>query len=126
MRRLSPILPDAHGQLPAARANQFGAALLEPALDPDRRHDRPARVILVGDRRAEQRHEPVAKELIDRPFVLVHLGERQLEEPVQEAVHRLGPQLLGHWSRVRNVAEEHCHLLPLSFEGAPGREDFLG
>ena len=47
---------------------------------PSAASDRAARVILVGERRAEERHEAVAEELVDRALVAMHLGERDLEE----------------------------------------------
>ena len=45
----------------------------------------PPGVVLVRDRRAEQGHEAVAEELVDRPLVAVDLGQGQLEEPVEQA-----------------------------------------
>ena len=49
-------------------------------------------VVLVGERRAEQRHEAVAEELVHRALVAVHLGQRRLEEPAQERVHAVGAE----------------------------------
>ena len=51
-------------------------------------------------RHAEQGHEAVAEELVDRAAVAMHLGQRQLEEAVQQRVHGLGAQALGEprWS----------------------------
>jgi hypothetical protein len=37
-------------------------------------------VILARDRRPEQRHEPVAEELVDRALIAVHLGQRGPEK----------------------------------------------
>jgi hypothetical protein len=47
-------------------------------------------VILVRDRCAEQRHQPVAEELVDCSLVAVDLGQHQLEGPVHELVNILG------------------------------------
>jgi hypothetical protein len=43
------------------------AVLLDRFLHPQRRIARAHRVILVGDRRSEQRHDPVAHHLVHRP-----------------------------------------------------------
>ena len=53
------------------------------------------RMVLVGDGRAEQRHDAVAQELVDRPLVAVHLGEHQLERAPHDAVNVLGIQPLA-------------------------------
>ena len=54
-----------------------------------------ARVVLVGQRRAEKRHEAVAEELVHGALVPVDLGQGELEEGVEQTVHRVGPQALG-------------------------------
>jgi hypothetical protein len=50
----------------------------------------PHGVILVGERRAKQRHDPVAHHLIDRALVAVHGFHHPLEHRVEEL-----PRLLG-------------------------------
>ena len=40
-------------------------------------------MILVGERGAEERHEAVAEELVDRALVAVDLGQGGLEEAVE-------------------------------------------
>ena len=82
-------------------------------------------MVLVGDRRAEERHEAIAEELIDGALVAVDLGEAQGEEPVQEGVHRLRAQTLGQRRGVGDVAEEHGHLLALPLDRAPQGEDLV-
>ena len=67
--------------------------------------------------RPEQGHEAVAQELVDRPLVAVDLGEGQLEEPVEQQVHGLGPQPLGQRRRAHEVAEEDGDLLALALRG---------
>jgi len=101
-------------------------SLGQAPLDAQGGHDGSARVILVGERGAEQRHETVAQKLVDRPFVAMDLSQRQLEEPVQEAVHRLGSEPLGQRCGAGQVAKEDGDLLALAFQGTLGREDLLG
>jgi hypothetical protein len=73
---------------PARR--ELALVALERARDAQRRVHGPARVVLVGDGRAEQRHDPVAQELVHRALVAVHLGQHELEGPAHELVHLLG------------------------------------
>src|SRR3989442_723431 len=65
----------AHGDR-ACLASEVDLALPEDALDRERGEDTSANVILVGQWRTEQGHEPVAKELVDRALVSVHLAQR--------------------------------------------------
>ena len=54
---------------------------IERLPDAERRvHGAPG-VVLVRHGGAEQRHDPVTEELVDRPLVAMHLGEHQLERP---------------------------------------------
>ena len=83
-------------------------------------------VILVGERRAEQRHEAVAEELVHRAFVAMHLRERRLEEAAQERVHAVGADPLGEGGGADEVAEEHGDGLALALHGGARGEDLLG
>ena len=96
----SGVEPDANGQLRTRRTSQLSAGLFHPPLDRDRRQDCPTGVILMGHRRAEEGHEAVAKELIDRALVAVDLTERELEEAVEHAVHGLCADARRKWRRV--------------------------
>jgi hypothetical protein len=55
----------------------------------------------------------------------VQFAEREFEEPVEERVHRLGPDPLRQGRRVGDVAKKDGCLLPLAFERAPGNRDLL-
>jgi len=48
------------------------------------------RVVLVGKRRAEQRHDPVAHHLVDGALVAVHGFHHQLEHGVEYLARLLG------------------------------------
>ena len=87
---------------------------------------RAPRVVLVGDRRAEQRHDAVAEELVDRALVAVDLGQHQLEGAGHEGVDVLGIEALGDRGEAGDVHEEHRDLLALALDRALGREDLLG
>ena len=110
-------------------AEDFGRGCLvlaEALLDAEgREHGTPC-VILVRNGRAEQRHEAVAQKLIDGALVVVDLGQRQLEEPLEHGVHRLRTYALRQGGRVGDVAEQHRDLLALALHRALGGEDLFG
>jgi hypothetical protein len=83
-------------------------------------------MILVRKRSAEESHETVAEELIERPLVAVDLGKRAREEAIQERMHRFWPQAFGERSGVDDVAEQDSYLLALARDGVSGRKDLLG
>jgi hypothetical protein len=82
---------------------------------------RPHRVILVSQRRAKQRHDPVAHHLVDGALVAVdgfhHVLEHGVEEPARLLWIAVGQQL----HRALQVGEEHRHLLALALERGFGR-----
>jgi len=86
---------------------------------------RSLRVILVSDGRAEQRHDPVAEELVHGALVPMHLGQHQLEGAGHEGVDFLGIEARGDGSEAGHVHEEHRDLLALALDRALGREDPL-
>ena len=66
--------------------------LLEAA---ERRVDRPLRVVLVCDGRAEQRHDPIAQELVDGSLHAVDFGQHELKDLGHEPVDFLRVESLG-------------------------------
>jgi hypothetical protein len=65
--------------------------------------DRAPGVILVGDGRAEERHDPVAEELVDRALVAVHLGEHEIEGTPHQPVDLFGIDPLRERGEPRHV-----------------------
>ena len=75
--------------------------------DLERRADRAFRVVLVRDRRPEQRHDGIPDELLDRPSVALELV---LQPGVVGLEHRadvLGVERLGSAREPDEVGEEH-------------------
>jgi len=99
---------------------------IERLADAECRVHGPPGVVLVRHRGAEQRHDPVTEELVDRPLVAMHLGEHQLERSPHEPVDVLGIEPLGDGGEAGHVNEEDGDLLPLAFEGGLGSQDLLG
>ena len=82
-------------------------------------------VVLVGDRGAEEGHEAVAEELVDRALVAVDLGEGEGEEAVDDPVIFLRASLRRQLGRADDVAEEDAHLFPFALDRAADRENLV-
>jgi hypothetical protein len=85
----------------------------------------PHRVILVGHRRAEERHDAVAHHLVDRALVAMHGFDHELQHRIEEPLRLLGIAVGEKLQRSPEVGEEYGDLLALAFEGALGGEDLL-
>jgi hypothetical protein len=83
-------------------------------------------VVLVGQRGAEQRHDPVAHDLIDGPLVAVDGLHHELEDGVEEFPRLLGVTVGEQLHRALEVGEEDRDLLALALESGLGGEDLLG
>ena len=110
---------------PCARAHALGVPL-HRLLHPERRVARPHGVILVGERRAEERHDAVAHHLVHGALVAVDRLHHVLEHGVEELARLLGVAIGEQLHRALEVGEEDRDLLALAFEGGLGGEDLLG
>ena len=108
------------------RAEDALRVLRDRLLHPQRRVARPHRVILVGERRAEERHDPVAHDLVDRALVAVDGLHHALEHGIEELARLLGVAVGEQLHRALEVGEEHGDLLALAFERGLRGEDLLG
>ena len=84
------------------------------------------RVVFVGDRGAEQRHDAVAHDLVDGAVEAVDRLHHPLEHGVEHLTGVLGVALGQQLEGPLEVGEEHGHVLALSQERLPGLEDLLG
>jgi hypothetical protein len=75
-------------------------------------------MILVSDRCAEQRHNPIACVLIDRPLEAVNSVGEDLEEALHDPVPVFGVDRFREIHRPFHVGEEDGDLLTLAFERA--------
>src|SRR5438874_10673681 len=82
-------------------------------------------VILVGDRRAEERHDAVAGVLVDGPLVSVNAARKDPEQAIEQAMPFLGIDALRELHRAHDVGEEDGDQLALAPERALGRKNLL-
>src|SRR5262245_61824015 len=84
------------------------------------------RMILVGDRRSEKRHDSIARVLVDGSLEAVDSLGQDREEAIHDPVPLFGIYLLGEIHRALHVREQHGYLLSLAFEGGARSKDLLG
>src|SRR5262249_23464961 len=84
------------------------------------------RVVLMGERGAEQRHDPVAHDLIHRALVVMNRLHHALEHRIQELARLLGVAIGEKLHRPSEVGEEHGDLLALPFQRRLGGDDPFG
>src|SRR5215470_1014538 len=80
----------------------------------------------MGQRGAEQRHDPVAHHLIHRTLVSVDGLHHSLEYRVEQLAGLLGVAVGKQFEGTLHVREEHGDLLALTLEGVAGTEDLVG
>ncbi len=119
------VQPLPRAEADAARRELLPVVLERPG-DAERGMDRPARMILVRDRRAEERHDPVPEELVHRALVAMDFREHEVEGTLHEPVDLFGIEALRQRREPGDVDEEDRHLLALALERARRREDLLG
>ena len=110
----------------AVRAPHLLGVALHGLLHPERRVARAHGVVLVGERRAEERHDPVAHHLVDGALVAVDGLHHPLEDGIEELARLLGIAVGEQLHRALEVGEEHGDLLALALERRLGGEDLLG
>ena len=86
----------------------------------------PLGMILVGDGRAKEGHDPVPPELPDRPLNPVDLLHQDPAAAVHSSVDIFRVQLFGHGSEAGYVGEHHRHQLALAFDSAAVGQDLIG
>ena len=123
---LARVQPDADLERDAVGATHLLGIPAHGGLHVERGIARPHGVVLVGERRAEERHDPVAHDLVDRALVAVDGLHHPLEHRVEELPRLLGVAVGEQLHRALQVGEEHGDLLALAFEGGLRGEDLLG
>jgi hypothetical protein len=107
-------------------APQLFRVLLHALLHHERRIARPHCVVLVGDRRAEERHDPIAHYLVDGAFVPVDGLHHALEHRVEELARLLGIAVGEQFHRALEVGEEDRDLFALTLQRGLRVDDPFG
>jgi hypothetical protein len=84
------------------------------------------RVILMGQRRAEERHDAIAHDLIHRTLEAVDRLHHVLENRIEELPRLLRVTVREELHRALEIGEEYGHLLALALERGLRGEDLLG
>jgi hypothetical protein len=116
--------PDLH--LHPVRAARVVRVALERLLHPEGGIAGAHGVVLVGQRRTEQRHDPVAHHLVHRALVAVNGLHHAFEHGVEDLAGFLGIAVGEQLHRALEVGEEDGHLLALAFQRRLRGEDLLG
>jgi hypothetical protein len=102
------------------------AVPLDGLLHSQRRVARADGMVLVGERRAEERHDSVPHHPVDGALVVMHrlhhLFEDRIEDPAGLFRIAVGEEFHG----ALEIGEQYGHLLALAFKRGLGREDLLG
>ena len=93
----------------------------EGPLDRETRADGPLRVVLVGDRRAEQGDQPVPGELRHGAVVALHLLRHEADDLIEEELRALRAETLSDRRRAGHVGHENGHDPPLAGGGSGDR-----
>src|SRR5262249_16510151 len=91
-----------------------------------RRIARAHRMILVRDRRAEQRHDAVAHHLVHGALVVVDGLHHVFENGIEKLPRLLGIAIGEQLHRPLEIGEEYRDLLSLALERGLRRQDLLG
>src|SRR6516225_9106023 len=83
-------------------------------------------MIFVGDRRAEEGHNPVAHNSVHGPLIAVDCLDHAFEHRVEELLRVLRVAVSKELHRALDIREQHGDLLPLTLESCPGGEDLIG
>ena len=86
-------------------------------LHPQRRVTRAHGMILVGDWRAEQRHNPVAHNPVHGPLVTLDRLDHAFEHRIEELLRILGVAVSDQIHRALDIGEQHGDQLALTLDG---------
>jgi hypothetical protein len=107
---LARVQPHPHREAETPLTTQLGGIRGELVTEMQRGVARAPRVVLVGDRGAEERHDPIARELIHRAIEAVDPVAQQREEAVHDPLPGLGIDRLGQRHRAGHIGEQHRHV----------------
>ena len=118
--------PIRDADLDAEGAARLGGVDLHRPLDRQRRVAGAHGMVLMRDRRAEQRHDAVAHDLVDRALVAMHGIHHDADRAVEDAARFFRVGAFDDRERALDVGEQHRDVLALARQSRPGIEDALG
>ena len=117
----SPVLsPDANFDGRIARRAQTGRILRHLLLHPQRRKESPLGMILMRDRRAEQREDSVAGGLHDVTVVAMHRVDHQFQRGIDNRARLFGIETLHQVHRSLDIREQRRHGFALAARSVLG------
>ena len=124
----SPELRPTRSRMPrAGESGELRAAHLPNCvLHVEGRAAGPQRMVLVSDRRAENRHDAVAQDLVDRAFIGMHGIDHDLLKGIEQRTDLLSVQVLDEVGRALDIGEQDGDLFALAFDRGARAQDFLG
>ena len=123
---LAGVHADTDLDLEALAAPELGAVTPNGLLHAKGRVAGAHGVVFVGDRRPEERHDPIAHHLVDRALVVVNALHHPFEDRIQDLPGLLGVTVGEQLHGALQVGEEDGDLFPFAFEGGLRRENLLG
>ena len=118
--------PDPHGHRDAMRPPELLGVAAGGVQQRQRGVAGTDSVILVGDWRAEHRHQAVAHQPRDGPLVAVDGIHHQLHHAVQQLLRLFGVAVADQLGGANDVREEDGDLLALTDQALAGGQDALG
>jgi hypothetical protein len=122
---LPGIQPDADVDGHPFAALDLARILLHRRLHSERGIAGPHRMIFMGNGGAEECHDPIAHDLVDRALIAVYRVHHALKDRVEELAGFFGITIGQQFHRSLQVGKEDRNLLAFAFEGGLGGEDFL-
>ena len=118
---LARVEADADLGLHALRSTQLLRIAPHTILHPEGGITRAHGVILVGEWRPEQRHDPVPHHLVNGALIAVHRVHHLLDDRVEQLARLLGITVGQQLHRALEVGEQDGHLLAFTLKRRPGR-----
>jgi hypothetical protein len=117
---------DAHLHGDAMGAARFVGIGPDRGLHGEGRIAGPEGMVLMRNRGAEQRHNAIPHDLVDRPLVAVHGRHHAFQDGIEELPGLLRITVSQEFHRALEVRKQHRDLLAFPFHGTAGRENLLG
>jgi hypothetical protein len=123
---LAGVEPDTNLNRDPAGALQIVPVAADALLHAEGGIARSYRVVLMGNGRSEQCHDPVAHDLIDRALIAMDRFHHVLENRVEHPTGFLGVTVGQQLHRAFEIGKKHGDMLALALERTSGGENLLG